>query len=669
MRWRLQALAALLVLSVGGAVVAAAVCGAAAVAASVAAAAAVHLVLSGWLLFGLERECSRVLKDSEETIAAAAALSHGDLSLAGESRNRITTPSLRNALEHMVQRCRSSDDQLSSGTTSVTKSGKWLSGVGLARSVFLGDGRMNVVELEEAARRRLLVATEDEVRQREEGRRRFTTHSLNSVSPVSQPRLGGRPGSLAGAPQGWVHTASTGSAGAPASASEDSPGSLGPRRRHASMIGKLCDDSSGSDSSSDELPTRKLSSTLTTRVRLRGARPQSPRSLNQVSGVVRGARQLGAGRRSPSSSDDEGRAALEQVLLEKPANVELYHAGLQSVPLPVTTTLLGTTRYLDLSNNRIAELPEEIGDMRLLERLNVSSNELRRVPHSVPRLPNLEELHCQHNSIAELPDCFLSPLKLINLAWNSLPSFPEQLLTLPYLRTLNLSENEEIRTLPETAAFRRVDPELTIRLDNEPSLKQAVAAFDHMPCRVDWNAVFPDLVIPGLFLGPLRSAQDRVYDRLGITHVATIGRELDVRPPSYIEHLKISVDDLPDEDIRPLLQSAHDFIHRALSQSGACFVHCFKGQSRSATVVISYLMVYGKHTLNSAMMTVREVRPMVRPNEGFLLQIARLEEMLEHDARSSRPCSSTSPVSRRTSSRLSPNSSAVRGLFCTKPSA
>eukprot|EP01062_Namystynia_karyoxenos_P015066 TRINITY_DN1546_c0_g3_i1.p1 TRINITY_DN1546_c0_g3~~TRINITY_DN1546_c0_g3_i1.p1 ORF type:complete len:783 (+),score=173.80 TRINITY_DN1546_c0_g3_i1:79-2349(+) len=411
--------------------------------------------------------------------------------------------------------------------------------------------------------------------------------------------------------------------------------------RRQSFLGRQIDSSSSGSSSDSEgrgMATAHSSAkrsvlTMGGRPSMLAGRPGGTQRSPGTSGVVTGAKILGRGRRG-SSSSGSGEDPVDTALRTKPASVALYRAGLSSLPLQVCTELCHNLTALDISNNKLRGLPKELGKLTLLTELVASSNQLLSLPEEINELGALRKLHVQHNNLSVLPPVLPASLEDLHIAWNELGGFPMQVLQLPRLSSVDITENADILQLPsDVCAWAQLPTGCTLRLDNEPSLVADVAGLRTagVQIRFSWNAVFPDKIIPGLFLGPLRSAQDRVYDRLGITHVATIGSELDVRPPSHIQHLKVAVDDVADNDIRPLLAGAHNFIDGAREQGGACFVHCFKGQSRSATVVVSYLMVTQHRSLASALAFVRQARPMIRPNEGFLMQIARIEEALELD--------------------------------------
>lgn len=61
---------------------------------------------------------------------------------------------------------------------------------------------------------------------------------------------------------------------------------------------------------------------------------------------------------------------------------------------------------------------------------------------------------------------------------------------------------------------------------------------------------------------------------------------------------------------------------------GRVLVHCVAGVSRSATMVVGYLMHSTGASLNEAMRFVRK-RRFIEPNEGFMMQLAELEETEE----------------------------------------
>jgi hypothetical protein len=61
---------------------------------------------------------------------------------------------------------------------------------------------------------------------------------------------------------------------------------------------------------------------------------------------------------------------------------------------------------------------------------------------------------------------------------------------------------------------------------------------------------------------------------------------------------------------------------RGIGQNGAVLVHCHEGISRSATVVIAYLMWKYSMPMDDAYALVSRARPLIRPNIGFQEQLS-----------------------------------------------
>lgn len=56
------------------------------------------------------------------------------------------------------------------------------------------------------------------------------------------------------------------------------------------------------------------------------------------------------------------------------------------------------------------------------------------------------------------------------------------------------------------------------------------------------------------------------------------------------------------------------------------FVHCVQGRSRSATMVLAYLMKYRGMSLNDSFKFVKEKRPIICPNATFFAKLIELEK-------------------------------------------
>lgn len=133
----------------------------------------------------------------------------------------------------------------------------------------------------------------------------------------------------------------------------------------------------------------------------------------------------------------------------------------------------------------------------------------------------------------------------------------------------------------------------------------------------------------GLLLGGLDLLYDLEFLReYKITHVLTIMDE-DICTPAMVSarvtHMTVRLDDLETEPIGDYFAKCIEFIRSALEGGGAVFVHCLMGISRSPTIVAAYLMATRGLSATAALAFIRELRPIIDPNDGFRAALAAFE--------------------------------------------
>ncbi|KAI0123523.1 protein-tyrosine phosphatase-like protein [Xylariales sp. AK1849] len=135
-----------------------------------------------------------------------------------------------------------------------------------------------------------------------------------------------------------------------------------------------------------------------------------------------------------------------------------------------------------------------------------------------------------------------------------------------------------------------------------------------------------------LYIGGLGALnQTDLIQRAGITHVLSI-IDYDIEAKERLQgmnHLHISAEDRPGENIIQHFESANTFIEDGLRDDGGVFVHCAMGKSRSATAVCAYLMWKYGVSPNDALMQVCEGRPVCEPNAGFMEQLEVYYQVLK----------------------------------------
>lgn len=144
-----------------------------------------------------------------------------------------------------------------------------------------------------------------------------------------------------------------------------------------------------------------------------------------------------------------------------------------------------------------------------------------------------------------------------------------------------------------------------------------------------------DEVWPNVFIAEKSVAVNKGrLKRLGITHILNAAHGTGVYTGSEfytgleIQYLGVEVDDFPEVDISQHFRKAAEFLDEALlTYRGKVLVSSEMGISRSAVLVVAYLMIFHSMAILEALMTVRRKRA-IYPNDGFLKQLRELNEKL-----------------------------------------
>ncbi|KAF6216185.1 hypothetical protein GE061_000525 [Apolygus lucorum] len=158
---------------------------------------------------------------------------------------------------------------------------------------------------------------------------------------------------------------------------------------------------------------------------------------------------------------------------------------------------------------------------------------------------------------------------------------------------------------------------------------------------VDINEVYPNI-----FISDEGTAKNKNYlVSIGITHVVNTAEGhlmgfVNTCSKFYqsagISYKGIHLADLAMSDASKYFKEVADYMDKALRAGGKILVHCVMGISRSGTMVLVYLMMKKNMTAVEAMTTVRQKRN-IHPNDGFIHQLARLDNKLIRKRRSMSP--------------------------------
>ncbi|XP_048738344.1 dual specificity protein phosphatase 12-like isoform X1 [Ostrea edulis] len=136
-------------------------------------------------------------------------------------------------------------------------------------------------------------------------------------------------------------------------------------------------------------------------------------------------------------------------------------------------------------------------------------------------------------------------------------------------------------------------------------------------------------VVDNIYIGPERAVHrtDELKQN-NVTHILSINNVPLHRSVTEKYNYKFVYGmDLEFTDLLSHFEECFHFIEDASDTGGSVLVHCMMGCSRSATIVIAYLMNKNKATYEESLELVKGRRPMVCPNEGFVSQLLLFEEM------------------------------------------
>jgi protein-tyrosine phosphatase len=145
------------------------------------------------------------------------------------------------------------------------------------------------------------------------------------------------------------------------------------------------------------------------------------------------------------------------------------------------------------------------------------------------------------------------------------------------------------------------------------------------------GTTYPTDIVPQfLYLGSFYDATDKaIMTELGFTHVIDATSEHMSAQTSQelgLNYLHIPVWDMEGVNIAEHFPSVLSFIHAAKDRNGKILVHCRAGISRSATLVLAYLMHAGLvQNLKHALELVIDQRPYIMPNPSFRTQLLDYE--------------------------------------------
>ncbi|XP_078085964.1 dual specificity protein phosphatase 10 [Mustelus asterias] len=140
-------------------------------------------------------------------------------------------------------------------------------------------------------------------------------------------------------------------------------------------------------------------------------------------------------------------------------------------------------------------------------------------------------------------------------------------------------------------------------------------------------------ILPFLFLGNEQDAQDiEKMQRMNVGYIINVTTHLPLYhyEQGIFRYKRLPATDSNKQNLRQYFEEAFEFIEEAHQCGKGLLIHCQAGVSRSATIVIAYLMKHTRMTMTDAYKFVKGKRPIISPNLNFMGQLLEFEEDLNN---------------------------------------
>lgn len=135
-------------------------------------------------------------------------------------------------------------------------------------------------------------------------------------------------------------------------------------------------------------------------------------------------------------------------------------------------------------------------------------------------------------------------------------------------------------------------------------------------------------IVEGIYLGSVKAATNaKVLDKWKISHALVVDLTSSMLWLQKITYKRIKLDDTATANLLEVLPEALAFIGEAKLRRVNILVHCTRGVSRSASVVIAYLMLSKGLGFDAARAQVAGKRSFIYPNLGFEVQLRHLQRL------------------------------------------
>ncbi len=147
----------------------------------------------------------------------------------------------------------------------------------------------------------------------------------------------------------------------------------------------------------------------------------------------------------------------------------------------------------------------------------------------------------------------------------------------------------------------------------------------HPTIQYEERDMYQDIIQEGrkhIFLGNIQSRKNVIQEKIEWVIEILSKNEYGLPLPNDVRIYRYEFEDNRHIDISKWLEEILPIIH---NETGNGLIHCREGRSRSATILIAYIMQYYNKTYDDALEYVRSKRSVVKPNPGFERQLRMMQ--------------------------------------------
>ena len=135
----------------------------------------------------------------------------------------------------------------------------------------------------------------------------------------------------------------------------------------------------------------------------------------------------------------------------------------------------------------------------------------------------------------------------------------------------------------------------------------------------------PSVLTDQLYLAAYAGISHKKLSDLDITCIINATLELPTMASQKHDAMQIAVEDRVASNLYVYFEMVADKIHSVHRSGGKVMVYCRAGMSRSASLCIAYFMRHKDMNLEDAFNYVKQCRPIIHPNVGFMRQLREYE--------------------------------------------